>query len=52
MWWRNYLIVFLVTSVLVVITMLSCSSSKTQEEQARLSPTTEMNLELDLDGGY
>ena len=37
MWWKNYLIVFLVTSVLVVVSMFSCTSSpkavKVDQEQ-------------------
>jgi hypothetical protein len=27
MWWKNYLIVFIVTSVLVLVTMFSCNSA-------------------------
>jgi|GEM_PF-3585946 len=52
MWWRNYLIVFLITSVLVVVTMLSCSSSNTQDEQTRLNPTTQVKSEVDVNGIY
>jgi hypothetical protein len=28
MWWKNYLLVFIVTSVLVLVTMISCNTAE------------------------
>ena len=34
MWWKNYLIVFIVTSVLVLVTMFSCNTAESNTPAA------------------
>ena len=45
MWWKNNLIVFIVTSVLVLVTMFSCNTAE-KETERKDSAATQPSLKI------